>query len=147
MRSPPGSRSRAKTLTPRTRRRSTAQKADPAAAAAAVRPRTTRSMTTAEYEEALARVQGGAGCAEAGKRRARRAAPLSGNSFARLDRYADAEAEFQEELREFPSNIGTYASLAMLYRASNRDQAAEQIIGDLVEAARRPRDIPWPPGF
>lgn len=61
-----------------------------------------------------------------------------GNSFARLDRYADAEAEFHEELRAFPQNIGAYASLAMLYRASNRDQAAEQVIGDLVEAAPTP---------
>jgi hypothetical protein len=41
-------------------------------------------------------------------------------------------------LREFPQNIGTYASLAMLYRASNRDQAVDQIIGDLVEAAPTP---------
>ena len=61
-----------------------------------------------------------------------------GNTYARLDRYAEAEAEFQEELREFPHNIGTYASLAMLYRASNRHQAVEQVIGDLVEAAPTP---------
>ena len=55
-----------------------------------------------------------------------------GNTYARLDRYAEAEAEFQEELREYPHNIGTYASLAMLYRASNREQAVEHVIGDLV---------------
>ncbi len=61
-----------------------------------------------------------------------------GNTYARLDRYAEAEAEFQEELREYPHNIGTYASLAMLYRASNRDQAVEHVIGDLVEAAPAP---------
>jgi tetratricopeptide (TPR) repeat protein len=61
-----------------------------------------------------------------------------GNTYARLDRYAEAEAEFQEELREFPHNIGTYASLAMLYRASNRHQAVEHVIGDLVEAAPTP---------
>jgi len=61
-----------------------------------------------------------------------------GNTYARLDRYAEAEAEFQEELREYPHNIGTYASLAMLYRASNRQQAVEQVIGDLVEAAPTP---------
>ncbi|HKC56370.1 MAG TPA: sulfatase-like hydrolase/transferase [Vicinamibacterales bacterium] len=61
-----------------------------------------------------------------------------GNTYARLDRYAEAEAEFQEELREYPHNIGTYASLAMLYRASNRDQAVEHVIGDLVEAAPTP---------
>ena len=61
-----------------------------------------------------------------------------GNTYARLDRYAEAEAQFQEELREYPRNIGTYASLAMLYRASNRDQAVEHVIGDLVEAAPTP---------
>ena len=61
-----------------------------------------------------------------------------GNTYARLDRYAEAEAEFQLELREYPHNIGTYASLAMLYRASNREQAVEHVIGDLVEAAPTP---------
>src|SRR4029453_16545568 len=61
-----------------------------------------------------------------------------GNTYARLDRYMEAEAEFQEELRAYPHNIATYASLAMLYRASNREQAVEQVIGDLVEAAPTP---------
>ena len=61
-----------------------------------------------------------------------------GNTYARLDRYMEAEAEFQEELRAYPHNIGTYASLAMLYRASNREQAVEHVIGDLVEAAPTP---------
>jgi tetratricopeptide (TPR) repeat protein len=61
-----------------------------------------------------------------------------GNTYARLDRYAEAETEFQTELREFPHNISTYASLAMLYRASNREQAVEQVISDLVEAAPTP---------
>ena len=61
-----------------------------------------------------------------------------GNTYARLDRYMEAEAEFQEELRVYPHNIGTYASLAMLYRASNREQAVEQVIGNLVEAAPTP---------
>jgi tetratricopeptide (TPR) repeat protein len=92
----------------------------------------------AKYEEALAAFQ------EAKSALKPQSAPLSelhlylGNSFARMDRYTEAEAEFQEELREFPENIGTYASLAMLYRASNRDQAAEEVIGDLVEAAPTP---------
>ena len=61
-----------------------------------------------------------------------------GNTYARLDRYMEAEAEFQEELRAYPHNIGTYASLAMLYRASNRLQAVEHVIDDLVEAAPTP---------
>jgi tetratricopeptide (TPR) repeat protein len=61
-----------------------------------------------------------------------------GNTYARLDRYMEAEAEFHEELRAYPHNISTYASLAMLYRASNRQQAVEQVISDLVEAAPTP---------
>jgi tetratricopeptide (TPR) repeat protein len=61
-----------------------------------------------------------------------------GNTYARLDRYAEAETEFQEELREYPQNIATYASLAMLYRASNREQAVERVIDELVEAAPTP---------
>ena len=61
-----------------------------------------------------------------------------GNTYARLDRYMEAEAEFQEELRAYPQNIGTYVSLAMLYRASNRRQSVEHVIDDLVEAAPTP---------
>jgi tetratricopeptide (TPR) repeat protein len=95
----------------------------------------------AKYEEALAAFQ------EAKNALKSESAPVAelhlylGNSFARLDKYAEAEAEFQEELREFPQNIGAYASLAMLYRASNRDQAAERIIDDLVEARADARGI------
>jgi tetratricopeptide (TPR) repeat protein len=61
-----------------------------------------------------------------------------GNTYARLDQYTEAEAEFHEELRAFPYDIATYASLATLYRASNREQAAEHVIGDLVDAAPTP---------
>ena len=92
----------------------------------------------AKYEEALAAFQEAQVALKPGNGVLAELHLYLGNSLARLDRYADAEAEFQEELREFPQNIGTYASLAMLYRASNRDQAAEQIIGDLVEAAPTP---------
>src|SRR4029453_11301371 len=62
-----------------------------------------------------------------------------GNTYARLDRYMEAEVEFQEELRAYPHNIGTYASLAMLYRASNRQQGVEQGSGDLGAAPRSPQ--------
>jgi tetratricopeptide (TPR) repeat protein len=58
-----------------------------------------------------------------------------GNTLARFDRYADAEREFEAELRAFPRNIGAYASLATLYRASNRTEAAARVIDDLVETA------------
>ncbi len=61
-----------------------------------------------------------------------------GESLANLDRYADAEAQFREELRAFPRNIQAYTSLAMLYRASNRDEAVEDVLNDLVSATPTP---------
>lgn len=61
-----------------------------------------------------------------------------GDTLARLDRYAEAEKRFREELAVFPQNIRSYASLAMLYRASNRDQAAEQAIAELMRVAPTP---------
>ena len=61
-----------------------------------------------------------------------------GETLARLDRYTEAETHFREELRAFPRSIRSYSSLATLYRASNRDQDVEAIIGELVEAAPTP---------
>jgi tetratricopeptide (TPR) repeat protein len=61
-----------------------------------------------------------------------------GDTLARLDRYADAEMQFREELRAFPHNVRAYSSLAMLYRASNRDRGVEEVIDELVEAAPTP---------
>jgi tetratricopeptide (TPR) repeat protein len=61
-----------------------------------------------------------------------------GDALARLDRYADAETHYRDELRAFPRNTRAYASLAMLYRASNRDRDVEQVIGGLIEAAPTP---------
>ncbi|MEQ1575679.1 MAG: tetratricopeptide repeat protein, partial [Vicinamibacterales bacterium] len=61
-----------------------------------------------------------------------------GEVLVQLNRHADAEAEFREEVRAFPQNIRAYSSLATLYRASNRAQAAEQTIDDLVVAAPTP---------
>jgi tetratricopeptide (TPR) repeat protein len=61
-----------------------------------------------------------------------------GESLARLDRYADAEAQFREELQAYPRNIQAYTSLAMLYRASNRDAAVEDVLNELVAATPTP---------
>ena len=90
------------------------------------------------YEEALTEFQ------EASKILRGRATELAefhlyfGEVLARLDRYAEAETEFREEVRAFPQNIRAYSSLAILYRASNREQAVEQTIDDLVVAAPTP---------
>jgi tetratricopeptide (TPR) repeat protein len=61
-----------------------------------------------------------------------------GESFARLDRYEEAEAQFRDELREFPRSIQAYTSLAMLYRASNRDAAVEDVLNELVASTPTP---------
>jgi len=90
------------------------------------------------YEDALAAFKEAAATVEQANTTLAELHLNLGNTYARLDRYAEAEAEFQEELREYPHNIGTYASLAMLYRASNRHQAVEHVIGDLIEAAPTP---------
>jgi tetratricopeptide (TPR) repeat protein len=91
-----------------------------------------------KYEEALAAFKEAAAILQASGMTLADLHLNLGNTYARLDRYAEAEAEFHEELRAYPHNISTYASLAMLYRASNRQQAVEQVIGDLVEAAPTP---------
>jgi tetratricopeptide (TPR) repeat protein len=61
-----------------------------------------------------------------------------GESLAHLDRYPEAEAAYREELRSFPRNIQAYTSLAMLYRASNRDAAVEDVLNELVSATPTP---------
>jgi tetratricopeptide (TPR) repeat protein len=61
-----------------------------------------------------------------------------GESLARLDRYTDAETQFREELRAYPRNVQAYTSLAMLYRASNRDAAVEDVLNELVAATPTP---------
>jgi len=61
-----------------------------------------------------------------------------GESLAHLDRYPEAEAQYRAELRSFPRNIQAYTSLAMLYRASNRDAAMEDVLNELVSATPTP---------
>ena len=61
-----------------------------------------------------------------------------GESLARLDRYPDAEGQFRDELRAYPRNIQAYTSLAMLYRASNRDADVEDVLNEMVAATPTP---------
>jgi arylsulfatase A-like enzyme/Flp pilus assembly protein TadD len=61
-----------------------------------------------------------------------------GESLAHLDRYSEAETQYREELRAFPRNVQAYASLAMLYRASNRDDAVEDVLNELVSGTPTP---------
>jgi tetratricopeptide (TPR) repeat protein len=61
-----------------------------------------------------------------------------GEAYARLDRYADAETQFRSELRDNPRSMAAYTSLAMLYRASNRDAEIEDVLNELVAATPTP---------
>jgi arylsulfatase A-like enzyme/tetratricopeptide (TPR) repeat protein len=61
-----------------------------------------------------------------------------GESLARLEQYAEAETQFREELLAFPRNTQAYASLAMVYRAANRDDAIEDVLSELVAATPTP---------
>jgi tetratricopeptide (TPR) repeat protein len=61
-----------------------------------------------------------------------------GESLARLGRYPEAEAQFRDELHAYPRNVQAYTSLAMLYRASNRDAAVEDVLNELVAATPTP---------
>jgi choline-sulfatase len=62
-----------------------------------------------------------------------------GDSLAHLERYAEAEPYFQEEIRIFPHNTTARAGLAMLYRAMGRDADSERAIDDLLRASPTPQ--------
>lgn len=64
-----------------------------------------------------------------------------GESLAQLDRYTEAEEHFREEIRAFPRSVHAYASLAMLYRAGNREPEIEGVLDELVDA------VPTPEGY
>ena len=61
-----------------------------------------------------------------------------GESLARLERYADAEAQFRAELLDHPRAVQAYTSLAILYRAAGRDDAVEDVLNELVAATPTP---------
>jgi tetratricopeptide (TPR) repeat protein len=61
-----------------------------------------------------------------------------GDTLNRLDRASEAEPEFREELRAFPHNLEAYASLAMLYGATDRDADVEDVLDELVESTSTP---------
>ena len=55
-----------------------------------------------------------------------------GDSLARLERYAEAERFFGEELAVLPTHVRARAGLAMLYRAMGRDAESERAIAELI---------------
>ena len=90
------------------------------------------------YEEALAHFEQAAAATVEHARPLRELHWYLGDTLARLDRHADAEMQFREELRAFPRNIRAYSSLAVLYRAMNRPSGIEEILDALIVAAPTP---------
>lgn len=85
----------------------------------------------AALEDAVARLEDGGGALED--------LHLSlGETLARLEQFDGAEEQFRAEMRAFPRNTRAYSSLALLYRASNRTGAVEEILDALVDATRTP---------
>jgi arylsulfatase A-like enzyme/Flp pilus assembly protein TadD len=64
-----------------------------------------------------------------------------GDSLARLERYAEAEGAFRDELRVVPNHIRAHAGLAMLYRATGRTPESDGAIAELI------RHAPTPEGY
>jgi choline-sulfatase len=86
----------------------------------------------AEFEQALAAVR---------KPGATPIAELhfyAGDTLARLNRHAAAEAELADELRLFPQNVRARAGLATLYHTTGRADAAGAAITDMLHAVPTP---------
>jgi len=60
------------------------------------------------------------------------------DTLGRLERYGDAETEFQEELRYFPQNIRARAGLAMVYQATEQPDAAARAVADMTRITPTP---------
>ena len=61
-----------------------------------------------------------------------------GDALARLQRYDQAEAAFEEEIRLFPRNSQPYSQLALLYAATRRFERIEPLMERMVEARPDP---------
>ena len=62
----------------------------------------------------------------------------AGDTLVRLNRHAEAEALFAEELREFPQNVRARAGLATLYHATGQPDMAASAITEMLRAAPTP---------
>ena len=62
----------------------------------------------------------------------------AGDTYGRLERYPEAEAQFAAELAAFPQNIRARAGLAMLYQATERTDAAAAAIADMLRITPTP---------
>ncbi len=63
---------------------------------------------------------------------------VRGDLLARLDRTAEAEQAFLQEIRDFPADSAAYARLAVLYASAGRPAEAVSVLRTLVESQRSP---------
>ena len=63
---------------------------------------------------------------------------MIGDSFARLERYKEAEPYLREEVRLYPQHVRARVGLAMLYQSTGREGEAARALEELV------RDVPSP---
>lgn len=90
------------------------------------------------YEDALPAFEEAAAAVKAHGRELEELYWYLGDTLGRLDRFAEAEMQFREELRAFPRSIRAYSSLATLYHASNRTGGVEEVLDALIDAAPTP---------
>lgn len=90
------------------------------------------------YEEALAKLEEALTMLEGRTPQIRDLELLAGDTLGRLDRYADAERHFRQELKLFPTNLRAYASLALLFRAEGRADDVKGAVDELLRAAPTP---------
>jgi arylsulfatase A-like enzyme/Tfp pilus assembly protein PilF len=62
----------------------------------------------------------------------------AGDTLGRLERYAEAEPEFIEELKYFPQNTRARGGLAMLYQANGQPDSAVRVLGDMTRITPTP---------
>ena len=91
-----------------------------------------------KYGEAAAALQEAATMAQGQKRSIPELYLYLGESLAHLERYSEAEAQYREELRTFPRSVHVYSRLAMLYAATKREEAVEDVLNELVAATPTP---------
>ena len=60
---------------------------------------------------------------------------LRGDIEARMGRSAEAESEFREELRVYPSTLAAWSSLVILYAAQGREADAKKAIEEMIAAS------------
>jgi tetratricopeptide (TPR) repeat protein len=94
-----------------------------------------------KYDEALTALEDAAAVAKQHGRAVEDLELSIGQTLERLDRYAEAEEHFHNELRAFPRSIRAYSSLVTLYHAARRGADVEKTLIALTEA------MPTPEGY